>query len=106
VLAALVEGERMPLTPERQEENRRRIQKWQDLAAETTWFPGLGVAVRRGKVYRHGVDRSGAFSRSLAGKERTAEVEMVLLGLLAGGTCGRAEREDAGAAPRRSREVR
>lgn len=74
----------MALTPERQEENRRRIAKWQELAAETTWFPGLGVAVRRGNVYQHGVDRSGEFSPALAGKERTAEADMTLLGPLAG----------------------
>lgn len=52
--------------------------------AATVWFPSFGVAVRDGKVYRHGVARNGTLSIQQAVREQRRGVSMQLLGDLAG----------------------
>jgi len=54
------------------------------LAAETTWLPDLGVAVRDGNVYRHGPDQGDSYVDALAARERRDPAQMKLLGPLAG----------------------
>jgi hypothetical protein len=76
--------ERKEARQERSEEKRHRAEERRDLAARTTWFPGLGVAVRDGNVYQHGVDRNGSFSDLQAMSERNMGREMKLVGPLAG----------------------
>ena len=67
----------------RREEDRRTQDELVRLLAGTVWFPDLGVAVREGNVYRHGVGRNGSFSPPLAYRERRG-AGMQLLGALAG----------------------
>jgi hypothetical protein len=71
-----IQQERREMECQKAEENGR-------LLAATTWFPGLGVAVRDGNVYVHAVDRSGVLSPRLAYLEHRG-AEMRLLGPLAG----------------------
>ena len=68
---------------ERREEESRKLEETVRLLSATTWFPELGVAVRDGNVYRHGVAGNGALSPLQALRERKGE-EVHLLGLLAG----------------------
>ena len=67
----------------RREEDRRTQDELVRLLAGTVWFPDLGVAVREGNVYRHGVGRNGSSSPPLAYRERRG-AGMQLLGALAG----------------------
>lgn len=60
------------------------LRREKKLAARTAWFPGLGVAVRDGNIYQHGIDRNGSFSNSQAKSERKLKTDMKLLGPLAG----------------------
>ncbi len=68
----------------RREESARKRQEWAELAAATTWLPNLGVAIRDGNVYQHGVDQNGMHSDFRAMAERAGRTEMKLLGPLAG----------------------
>jgi hypothetical protein len=76
--------ERKEARQERSKEKRHKAEERRDLAARTTWFPGLGVAVRDGNVYQHGADRDGSFSDLQAMSERNMGREMKLVGPLAG----------------------
>ena len=68
---------------ERREEDRRTQNELVRRLAGTAWFPDLGMAVREGNVYRHGVSQNGSFSPPLAYRERRG-AGMQLLGALAG----------------------
>ena len=53
---------------------RRRLTEGAQLAARTTWFPALGVAVREWNVYRPGGDTNRARScKSAASREHCPE---------------------------------
>lgn len=80
----LTKEERAQARQQRRKENRRRLEERLKLAAETVWLSALGVAVRDGNVYQHGLDRKGEYMPALASSERSGRREMTLLGPLAG----------------------
>jgi hypothetical protein len=76
----LTKEERKRARQERHEEFRRRL----ELAGEITWLPNLGVAVRDGTVYQHGVDRGDSGFDAVASRERRNPEGLKRLGSLAG----------------------
>jgi hypothetical protein len=95
----LTKEERKQARQARREDSARKRQEWGELATATTWLPSLGVAIRDGNVYQHGVDQNGMHSDFRAMTERAGRTEMKLLGPLAG---ARAEIAGGEAGRRRS----
>jgi hypothetical protein len=67
----------------RDEEASRWLEEHRKLPA-TIWLPVLGVAVRDGRVYQHGVDQGGSEHDAKAAREHRNPAQMKLLGALAG----------------------
>jgi len=92
--------ERKQAKQARREESARKRHERQEPAAGTTWPPALGVAVRDGNIYQHGVDQHGMHSSPREAAERAGRAEMTLLGPLAGAHAevggGRAGRRRSG----------
>jgi hypothetical protein len=80
----LTKEERKQARQKLNEEKRRRLEGVRKLAAETTWLPNLGVAVRDGNVFQHGTNPGESGFDARASSERSGRREMKLLGPLAG----------------------